>query len=393
MNLNRAAAAAKVPLLIYLDNAATSWPKPEAVYQCADKVLREESGNPGRSGHALSLAAGRRIEETRLRLARFFRITKSERIVFTLNATDALNLALRGLLREGDHVVAGSMEHNSVSRPLEALKKNGVEYTKVPASPLHGTDPDDVKAALKKNTKLAVFSHVSNVCGTVNPIAEIGAVCREHGVPLLVDAAQSAGVFPIDVEKMNIDLLAFPGHKGLLGPQGTGALYIREALTLDPLRTGGTGSSSEDLNQPEKMPDRYESGTLNTAGIAALGEGIRFIDETGREKIHAHEAGLASRLIAGLREIPGLVLYGPPESAERSGVVSAALAGIERAEAAFMLDSAFGIAVRSGLHCAPDAHRVLGTLERGGTVRISVGCFNTEADIDRCIEALAEIAE
>jgi cysteine desulfurase family protein len=379
--------------MIYLDNAATSWPKPEIVYQCADKVLREESGNPGRSGHALSIAAGRRVEETRLRIARFFHISKPERIVFTLNATDALNLAIKGLLHEGDHAAAGSMEHNSVSRPLEALKKKGVEYTKVTASSVYGTSPDDVKAAIKKNTRLAIFSHVSNVCGTVNPIAEIGAVCREQGVPLLVDAAQSAGAFPIDVEKMNIDLLAVPGHKGLLGPQGTGALYIREGLILDTLREGGTGSRSEDLNQPEKMPDRYESGTLNTAGIAALAEGIRFISETGLEKIHAHEAGLASRLIAGLRDIPGIVLYGPPESAERSGVVSAALAGLECAEAALVLDSAFGIAVRSGLHCAPDAHRVLGTLGRGGAIRISIGSFNTEADIDRCIESLAEIAE
>ena len=215
---------AMIDRFIYLDNAATSWPKPEAVYRCADRVLREESGNPGRSGHALSLAAGRHIEETRLLTARFFGIQKPERLCFTLNATDALNLALKGLLRPGDHVVAGSMEHNSVARPLEALKERGVEYTKVPSSPVHGTDPADVKAVLRANTALAVFSHVSNVCGTVNPIAEIGALCREHGIPLLVDAAQSAGTFPIDVEQMNIDLLAFPGHKGLLGPQGTGGL-------------------------------------------------------------------------------------------------------------------------------------------------------------------------
>ncbi|GHV93996.1 cysteine desulfurase [Spirochaetia bacterium] len=379
--------------MIYLDNAATSWPKPEAVYLISDKVLREESGNPGRSGHTLSLAAGRRIEETRLFAARFFGIQKPERMCFTLNATDALNLALKGLLRSGDHVIAGSMEHNSVARPLETLKERGVEYTKIPASPVYGTDPADVKAALRANTKLAVFSHVSNVCGTVNPIAEIGALCREHGILLLVDAAQSAGAFPINVEKMNVDLLAFPGHKGLLGPQGTGGLYIREGLVLAPLREGGTGSRSEELIQPASLPERYESGTQNTAGIAALGEGIRFLIEEGPEKIRDHEAILASRLIEDVRAIPGLTFYGPPAGAGRSGVVSVTLSGLDPVEVALILDNSFGIAVRAGLHCAPDAHRTLGTLERGGTIRISAGCFNTIEDIDRCIKALSAIAK
>jgi cysteine desulfurase family protein len=378
--------------MIYLDNAATSWPKPERVYAAADRVLREESGNPGRSGHALSLAAGRRIEEARLCLARLFGAARPERIVFTLNTTDALNLAIKGILRPGDHVITGSMEHNSVGRPLEALRARGVEYTKIPLCAVNGADPDAVKAAIRKNTRLAVFCHVSNVSGTVNPVAEIGAVCRGRGIPLLVDAAQSAGSAPIDVERMNIDLLAFPGHKGLLGPQGTGGLYIREGLVLSPLREGGTGSRSEELVQPEGLPGRYESGTQNTAGIAALGEGARFIMEEGVEKTGAREARLASRLIGGLRDIPGITLYGPPEGPRRKGVVSITLAGIDPAQASLILDNAFGIAVRAGLHCAPDGHRTLGTLDRGGTLRISVGFFNTDEDIDRCVEAIGAIA-
>jgi cysteine desulfurase family protein len=379
--------------MIYLDNAATSWPKPERVYAAADRVFREEAGNPGRSGHALSLAAGRRIEESRLVLARFFGLTKPERIVFTLNATDALNLAIKGLVQAGDHVIAGSMEHNSVARPLEALRERGAAYTKVPVSPVHGADPADIRAALRRNTKLAVFCHVSNVAGTVNPIAEIGAICRERGIPLLVDAAQSAGIVPIDVEQMNIDLLAFPGHKGLLGPQGTGGLYIGKGLVLNTLREGGTGSRSEELVQPGSLPDRYESGTQNTAGIAALGEGVRFLMDEGPEKTRSREARLASLLIEGTRDIPGITLYGPPAGPERSGVVSLTIAGMNPAQAALILDNAFGIAVRSGLHCAPDAHRTLGTLGQGGTVRISAGCFNTDGDIARCLEALAAIAQ
>ena len=377
--------------MIYLDNAATSWPKPENVYRIADQVLREESGNPGRSGHALSLSARRRIEETRMLLARLFNIAEPKRIVFTLNTTDALNLALKGLLAPGDHVITSSMEHNSVVRPLEMLKKNAVEYSKLAVSPVHGVDPDDIKAAIKKNTKLVVWNHVSNVSGTINPLAEIGALCREQGIPLLVDAAQSAGTTHIDVKAMGISLLAFPGHKGLLGPQGTGGLYIAEGLALKPLREGGTGSHSEDLIQPAELPDRYESGTMNTAGIAALGEGLRFILDQGLEKIEAHEAALANRLISGIQDFPVLKLWGPPAAPQRKGVVSLSFDNLDVVQAALILDNTFGIAVRSGLHCAPDAHRTLGTLDSGGTLRISIGFSNTEEDIDRCVEALAAI--
>jgi cysteine desulfurase family protein len=377
--------------MIYLDNAVTSWPKPERVYIAADNAFRNFSGNPGRSGHKLSLAAGRCIEETRLLAARLFNIPKPESLSFTLNTTDSLNLALKGVLRPGDHVITSSMEHNAVARPLEALKAKGIEYTKVPVSPLNGANPDDVRTAIKKNTKLVVWSHVSNVCGTINPIEEIGAIARERGILFLVDAAQSAGVFPIDVQKMNIDLLAFPGHKGLLGPQGTGGLYVQEGLVLIPLREGGTGSRSEELAQPPNGPDRYESGTQNTAGIAALGEGMKFILDEGIENIHAKEARLTSRLIDGLCGLPGLRLYGPPAGLDRSGVVSLTLDSIDPVQVATILDQSFDIAVRSGLHCAPDAHRTLGTLTTGGTIRISAGHLNTDEDIDRCIRALQSI--
>jgi cysteine desulfurase family protein len=376
--------------LIYLDNAATAWPKPEKVYETADRVLRR-SGNPGRSGHRLSLEAGKYIEETRFLLARFFHAPAPANIVFTLNTTDALNLAIKGLTAPGDHVITGSMEHNSVARPLETLKAAGLVYTKVTTDMKRGTDPDEVKRAFRKNTKLVVVNHVSNVTGTENPIAEIAALCRERGVLFLLDAAQSAGYFPIDLEATQIDLMAFPGHKGLLGPQGTGGLYIRDGLELRTLREGGTGTHSEDLAQPSELPSRYESGTANTAGIAALGEGVRYVTETGLGKIADTIAVLTNRLIEALTDIKGIRIYGPPPGPARRGVVSVTLDAMDSAQAALILDNSFNIAVRSGLHCAPDAHRTLGTLAIGGTVRISVGHFTTEQDIDACVAALREL--
>lgn len=378
--------------VIYLDNAATSFPKPESVYAAVNHALRDCGGNPGRSGHRLSLAAGRIIDEARLLAAGFFGVTKPERLVFTANTTDALNMAIRGVLKPGDHVVTSMMEHNSVARPLEAMKSLGVTVTKVPTSPVTGVAVDDVKAAIQKDTKLVVMSHVSNVTGTINPIEEIGAFCRSNGLLFLVDAAQSAGVIAIDTEAMNIDLLAFPGHKGLLGPQGTGGLYIRPGIELLPLRYGGTGSYSERLDQPLLSPDRYESGTLNMPGLAGLAAGIGYIMREGVDAVGKREATLANRLIDGITAINGLTIFGPPAGAKRSGTVSVRLDGIDPSEAALILDNSFDIAVRAGLHCAPDAHATLGTLHIGGTLRISIGHFNTPEDIDACIRALAEIA-
>jgi cysteine desulfurase family protein len=381
-----------MPPAIYLDNAATSWPKPESVYLAVDHALRESGGNPGRSGHKLSLAAHRIVEETRRLLAQLFGISGPERIVFTMNTTDSLNMALKGLLSAGDHVITGAMEHNSVTRPLEALKKIGVECTKVETSPITGVNIEKVKTAIKKNTKLMVFSHISNVSGTVNPVCEMGALCRERGVVFLVDAAQSAGAVSIDVDKMNIDLLAFPGHKGLLGPQGTGGLYIREGISLVPLRQGGTGNQSELLIQPEQSPFKYESGTLNTPGLAGLGAGVRYILQEGVGAIQSKETYLANKLIEGISQISGIAVYGPPAGPGRSGVASLRFDEIDPDDAAMILDNTFNIAVRGGLHCAPDAHAALGTLDRGGTVRISIGSLNTDNDIDMCIQALVSIA-
>jgi cysteine desulfurase family protein len=378
--------------LIYLDNAATSWPKPESVYAAVNLVMRERCGNPGRSGHKMSLAAQQVVSEARLLAAKFFNALAPDHIIFGLNATDALNLAIHGTLKSGNHVITSAMEHNSVARPLEMLKKSGVEITKLHTDPVNGLEPGVVNAAIKSNTRLVAITHVSNVTGTVNPVADIGKICREHGVLFLVDSAQSAGVIPIDVREMNIDMLAFAGHKSLLGPQGTGGLYIGPGVDIPTLRQGGTGSQSDSLAQPETLPEKYESGTANTPGLAGLASGLRYIAEKTVEGIWAHEARLASALIDALSTIKGITIYGPPAGPHRSGVVSLTIDSLDAADAAMILDSSFDIAVRAGLHCAPDAHKTLGTFEHGGTIRVSIGCMNTEKEIECFAEAIARIA-
>jgi cysteine desulfurase family protein len=374
--------------LIYLDNAATSWPKPEAVYAAIDKAGREQAGNPGRSGHALSLAAGRVVEDARLAVASLLDLSHPERLVFTLNATDALNLALFGFLQPGDHVVTDSLGHNSLTRPLAALETAGVAVTKVPSDPVNGVDPQEIKRSIRPATRLIAVTHVSNVAGTVNPLPEIQAVARAAGIRLLVDASQSAGCRPLPA---GVDLLAFPGHKALLGPQGTGALFTGPEIELRPLRFGGTGSFSESATQPSIFPDRYESGTANTPGLAGLAAGARFLQSRGLAAVAAEEARLANILWTGLADIRGVQLYGPPPGPERAGVVSFRIAGAPPADVAAILDQSFGIAVRAGLHCAPDAHRTLGTLA-GGTVRASLGPLNSEAELEVFVTAVAGIA-
>ncbi|MCB6992653.1 aminotransferase class V-fold PLP-dependent enzyme [bacterium 210820-DFI.6.37] len=377
--------------MIYLDYAATSGPKPEEVYRAVDHALRNASGNPGRSGHRLSLAAGKLVMETRALCSRFFHAESADSICFCSNGTDALNLAIHGALRRGDHVITSSLEHNSVARPLEHLKQFGVEVTKLDTCIETGVDPQQVADAIKSNTRLVIISHVSNVTGTVSDIEAIGKVCREKGVLFLVDAAQSAGARKIDVQKMRIDLLAFPGHKCLYGPQGTGGLYVRPGISLKTLKQGGTGSRSELLRQPEDLPDKYESGTLNVPGIAGLGAGIQFLLQEGQEKIEAREAELTNMLIDGLRSIDGVRLYGP-KGPVRGPVVSLTIDGYDPQDISIYLDQVFDIAVRSGLHCAPDAHRTIGTLEKGGTVRISPGYFTTEEEIAMCVEGIGAIS-
>lgn len=374
-----------------MDNAATSWPKPESVYRAVDHFNRRLGASPGRGSHRRSVISGQILLETRESLAGLFNIKDSSHIAFTVNVTEAINIALKGLLEPGDHVVISSMEHNAVVRPLHTLKDKGVEVTVVRCSPDGTLDPSLLEQALTLRTRLVCLLHASNITGTIMPVAEVGRIVRQKGILFMVDAAQSAGVLPVDVEEQNIDLLAFTGHKGLLGPQGTGGLYIRPGLDVRPLVEGGTGSQSERVDQPDFMPDRFESGTPNTPGIAGLNAGVQFIQETGMEKIRQHEQELTDALIQGLREIKGVILYGPCDSRRQTAVVSFNIEDRDCGEVSFLLDQKYGIQSRSGLHCAPLAHRTMGTLKRGAC-RLSPGFFNTMEDIHKVIKAVYEIA-
>lgn len=379
--------------MIYLDNAATSWPKPEAVYLAMDSLMRNTGASPGRSGHLMSLTAARIIHETREALCEFFSIPDPSHMVFTSNATEALNLVIRGLLHIGDHAITSSMEHNSVMRPLRALEKKGVEVSVVNCAADGSLDPGDIERAIRPYTKLIVLTHASNVVGTVLPVAKVGRLARDHGIPLLVDAAQSAGCYPIDVESMNIDLLAFSGHKSLFGPQGTGGLYIRQGIEsqLEPLKYGGTGSYSEHENQPDFLPDKYESGTPNTVGLAGLGAGVKFVMQEGPANIRKKEERLTKQLLDGLAAIPGVACYGNGDPGERVAIVSFNISGLPPSEVALQLEEDFRIMCRPGLQCSPLAHKTLGTFPQG-SVRLSPGHFNSGHDIERTIEAVGQIA-
>ncbi len=376
--------------MVYLDNAATTWPKPPAVEKAMVDTLREKGGNPGRGGHRLSLEAGRLVYRTREVLAGLFNVGDPSRVVFTINCTEALNLALKGFLKPGDHVLTSSMEHNSMIRPLKALSASGVEYTAVSCNQRGELDPGDLERGLQPNTRMIALTHASNVTGTLLPIAEAGALARRHNLVLLVDAAQTAGVFPIDVEALSIDLLAFPGHKGLYGPPGTGGLYVRDGISLTPLRYGGTGSQSESEEQPEIMPEMFESGTVNTVGIAGLGAGVEFLLQEGLDRIREHEAALLEQLRSGLAAIPGMIIYGPGHQPQ-APVLSVNIRGNDSGEVAFLLDRIYKIAVRAGLHCAALAHRTLGTTKQG-TVRFGLSYFNTAEEIRQAIKAMEELS-
>lgn len=375
---------------VYLDNAATSHPKPEPVYAAVDSALRA-GANPGRGGHLLTLAAGRLLFEAREAVADFFGISDSGRVAFTSGATEALNIALFGLLRPGDRVVTSTMEHNAVTRPLRVLEERGVRVAKVPADRRGFVDPDALFEACREPTRMVVLSHCSNVTGTLQEIGEIGLRCRREGIVFLVDAAQSAGLFPLHAEAMGIDLLAVPGHKGLLGPPGTGFLYVREGLRLTPLIYGGTGGNSHSDLPPEEMPERLESGTLNTPGIAGLKAAVDFLRAEGIASVRARETEHMERLLRGLSCVEGVELYGPLDPRLHGGALSFNLAGRDPSEVGFLLDRDYGIAVRVGLHCAPDAHRTIGTYPRG-TVRVSPGFFTTAGEIDHFLAATAALA-
>jgi cysteine desulfurase family protein len=378
--------------VIYLDNAATSWPKPEIVYKTMDEFLRTKGGNPGRGSHSMALAARQTVDETRMLVARFINAPEINRVIFTLNCTDALNLGLKGLLKPGNHVVTSCIGHNSLVRPLRKLESLGVKVTWVTPSQDSGVlSPRDIEAAITKDTRLVIVTHASNVTGMIQPIEEYGAVTRRRNLIFMVDAAQTAGKYPIDVQANNIDLLAFSGHKGLFGPPGTGALYIGNRVNLDSLREGGTGSYSEDEQQPVILPDRYESGTLNSVGISGLGAGLKYIREEGLEKIRAHEQVLTDSLIGGLSKIPGIVLYISKDRLKQVSVVSFNIKGFTPGDVGTILDQTFDIKVRTGLHCAPMMHKTIGTFPLG-TIRLSPGYFNTLEEIEMTIKATERVS-
>lgn len=379
--------------LVYLDNAASSWPKPPQVAEAMHQVIVENGANPGRGSHAMAVSASRILFQTRMNLAKLFNISNANDISFALNTTHALNQAIQGYVKPGDHVICTSIEHNSVRRPLEYLKhKIGIEVSYVPAAMTGEFDMSAFSKLIKPNTTLVACTHSSNLVGTIVPIERISERIKSHEqIKLLVDAAQTAGSIPIDVEKMGIDMLAFPGHKGLLGPQGTGGLYVHSSIDLQPLMHGGTGSQSESIEQPNVRPDRYESGTQNTVGIAGLNEGVKFVLEQTVKHIHQQQFVLTQRLMEGLMNINGVTVYGPQLGVDKTGVVAFNIEHKDSSEVAFMLDKRYNIAVRSGYHCTPLAHEAVGTIKTGA-VRASMGYYNTEAHIDYLIQAVSEIS-
>lgn len=381
--------------MIYFDNAATSWPKPPCVAEAMTQYLTDIGASPGRSGHRLAVDAARVVYGAREAVAELFHAPDPLRVVFGANVTEALNLALNGLLKPGDHVVTGSLEHNSVMRPLRALERAGVSVTIVACSPTGALNPHDLERAIRPDTRLIVLNHASNVVGTLLPVAEAGRIARQHNLLLLVDAAQTAGAYPIDMQADAIDLLAFTGHKSLYGPTGTGGLVIGErvdATRLEPLKRGGTGSRSEHEEQPAFLPDLCESGTPNAVGLAGLGASVRWVLAEGVEKIRAHEVALTGQLLAGLAAIPGVTVYGTSDAQRQTATVSFNIAGLEPSEVGLRLDDEQEIACRVGLHCAPAAHRTLGTFP-GGTVRFGLGAFNTGEEVDAALNAVAALAQ
>jgi cysteine desulfurase / selenocysteine lyase len=375
----------------YLDNAATSYPKPPEVIAAMTSFLTTVGVGTGRGSHRLGLAANRTVYQARERIAELFHLPDSSRVIFTHSCTESLNLAVTGLLRPGDHLVTSSMEHNSLVRPLHRLATTGVAVTKVACDRDGFLDPRHVAAALRPETRLIALSHCSNVTGAIQPVAEIGALARSRGILFLLDGAQSAGYLPLDVTELSVDLLAAPGHKGLLGPQGTGFLYIAPGLELEPLLVGGTGGASSDPEQPKSSPERYESGTPNTPGIAGLSAGVDILLQRGVREIRRHELLLTGRLLEGVQSISGVTLHGPSDPQRRVGVISLTLAGRDPSQVGFLLDQEFQIVVRVGLHCAPDAHRTIGTYPHG-TIRVSPGYATTKADVDAFLHALRSIA-
>jgi cysteine desulfurase / selenocysteine lyase len=380
---------------IYLDNAATSWPKPDSVYAAVDGYLRENGAPAGRSGYAEAAEASRIVETARRDLARLLGVRQPERLVFTFNGTDALNLAIHGFVRSGDHVVATVVEHNSTLRPLRTLEeRNDIAVSRVPCDSHGVVSPDDIRKALTEKTRLVVVSRASNVTGAIQPIEEIREIVHSHGARLLVDEAQSIGHLPLDLDASGVDMAATAGHKGLLGPLGTGLLYLRPGMESEVAcqRQGGTGTRSEEDRQPDQLPNKFESGNLNVPGIAGLGAAATHLFKKTISAVREHDLVLTTRMLAGFESTRGVTVFGPPNASDRAGLVSIRIEGYDPQEVAAALDAVHRIQVRPGLHCAPLMHAALGTIEAGGTVRFSFGQFNTEQDVDEAVAAVAELA-
>ena len=381
---------------IYLDHAATSFPKPDEVSGAVYRYMTQNGCNINRGGYHSAYALEETVLETRERICALFHGDDCRNVVFTRNVTEGLNLLLKGYLKPGDHVLVSSMEHNAVMRPLTQLQRMGVEFTHIPCTQAGELIADEMESLLRENTKAVVMTHASNVCGTILPLYDVGVFCKKHGLRFFVDCAQTAGVFPIDMQQMNISAVAFTGHKGLLGPQGIGGIVLQSGLEreIEPLITGGTGSVSHTEEIPEFMPDRFEAGTPNLPGIVGLHAALGWIEQTGMDRIRKHELALTARLLGGLcaLENRGIVrVIGRRDCENRTGVISIQTLNMDIAQAAYLLDSRFGIMTRVGLHCSPSAHKTLGTYPTG-TLRFSLGYANTEADVDAALHALEEIA-
>lgn len=379
---------------IYLDNGATSFPKPQEVYTFMDSFYRRLGVNPGRSGYDICMEAGEVVEDTRKALTEFFNGTDPNRLCFSYNSTDALNLIIFGMLEKGDHAITTTIEHNSVLRPLYHLwQSTGVEVDHIPLNIQGFVDPDDFKAKFKPNTKLVIVNHASNVIGTIQPIGEIGKLCRANGIPLAIDASQSVGKIPVDMDALNLDVIAFTGHKSLLGPTGIGGLYVREGIEIRHTRAGGTGVRSAVRTHLDEYPFRLEYGTPNTVGIAGLKAGLEWVKAKGLDELYRHEMELTTMLRDGLQKIPGVTLYCQEDLTDHISILLFNVDGMDAQNTGTLMDVDYNIACRTGLHCAPLVHDHLGTTQIHGAVRFGIGPFNTEAHIQAAIQAVSEIAE
>ena len=382
--------------LIYLDNAATSFPKPDAVYAAMDHYHRHVGAPVGRGAYRKSIELQSSVDQCRKLAAQVLGAARSEEVLFSFNGTDSLNTIIHGVLKPGDHVVTSDVEHNSVLRPLQTLKQRwGIETTYIPANERGVVDPAGFRDAMRDNTRLIILNHASNVTGSIQPANEVGEIAKKAGVLFLLDAAQTAGHLPFDVSQMPVDFLACPGHKGLLGPLGTGLIYIRSEIAdqVDSFRQGGTGTRSEEETQPLTRPDKFESGNHNAPGLVGLRAALEFVLEQGVQSLRQHEQQLTARLMEGLQELAGFELPGPERIEARVGVVSLVNQSVEPQILASILDENFGIQTRAGLHCAPRIHRSIESLESGGTLRFSPGPFNTMSQIETTISAMHELAD